>query len=351
MKIWKKVQLLTDNGEIKTAIAPVIISASRSTDIPAFHSEWLINRLKKGYVCWINPFIRASPTYISFQEARLLVFWTKNPKPMLQHLPFLDQLGLNYYFQYTLNNYENEGFEPNIPPLKNRITTFINLSDLIGKEKVIWRFDPLVLTDQLTVTELLRRINEIGNQLVGHTDRLVFSFADILAYQKVKNNLIRETELFNESNIHRSEFSTAQKIEFTEGINTILQEWLKINPDFRIATCSEDIDLEKYQVTHNKCIDDELIAKLFSNDGKLMDLLGIKPNDQLLFEEKIQPKKLNLKDEGQRKDCGCIISKDIGSYNTCNHLCAYCYANASPTIVRENLKELKPDSESILPLR
>ena len=104
MKIWKEVQQITDSGELKPAIAPIIISASRSTDIPAFHSEWLINRLKKGYVCWVNPFNRTNQQYISFEQARLFVFWTKNPQPLFRHLPFFDQLGLNYYFQYTLNN-------------------------------------------------------------------------------------------------------------------------------------------------------------------------------------------------------------------------------------------------------
>ena len=349
MKIWKKVQLTTDSGEQRSAIAPLIISASRATDVPAFHSSWLVNRLKRGYVCWINPFNRTSPQYISFQETRLIVFWTKNPKPMMQHLSFLDQLGLNYYFQYTLNNYEKEGFEPNVPPLACRVETFISLSELIGKEKVIWRFDPLLLTGQLTVGELLTRIRELGNQLVSHTDRLVFSFADILSYQKVKNNLIQETEIFNQSNIHCAEFSTSQKIEFAEGIHKIRQEWLKINPDFRIATCAEDIDLEKYQISHNKCIDDALIEKLFPNDLKLMGLLGVKPREQLLFGGEFQVKKPNLKDKGQRKACGCIISKDIGAYNTCNHLCVYCYANASPEAVRKNLLELSADSEHILP--
>jgi len=349
MKIWKEVQLTTDSGEQRSAIAPLIISASRSTDIPAFHSEWLVSRLKKRYVCWNNPFHHGDPQYISFQEARLFVFWSKNPEPMMQHLSFLDQLGLNYYFQYTLNNYEEEGFEPNVLPLGHRIDTFISLSKLIGKEKVIWRFDPLLLTGQLTVGELLTRIREIGNHLVSHTDQLIFSFADILSYQKVRTNLVQETEVYNQSNIHCAEFTVSQKIEFAEGIHKILLEWLKINPDFRIATCAEDIDLENYQVVHNKCIDDELIKKLFPNDRKLMDLLGVKPKEQLLFDEAIPVKKPNLKDKGQRKACGCIISKDIGSYNTCNHLCVYCYANASPEVVRKNLQELKPDSESILP--
>lgn len=349
MKIWKEVQLTTDSGEQRSAIAPLIISASRSTDVPAFHSAWLINRLKSGYVCWNNPFHRTNPQYISFQEARLFVFWSKNPQPMMQHLSYLDQLGLNYYFQYTLNNYGKEGFEPNVPALESRVEIFISLSEMIGKEKVIWRFDPLLLTDQLTVSELLTRIWELGNQLVRFTDKLVFSFADILSYQKVRSNLIRETSCYNESTINLAEFSTVQKNEFAEGIHKILQEWLKMNPDFRIATCAEDIDLEKYQISHNKCIDDELIEKLFPNDRKLMELLGVKPHEQLLFGEEAPVKKPNLKDKGQRKACGCMISKDIGSYNTCNHLCVYCYANTTPDVVRKNLKELWPDSESILP--
>jgi DNA repair photolyase len=350
MKIWKEIQLITDNGETKSAVAPLIISASRSTDIPTFHSEWLINRLKRGYVCWINPFNRTNPQYISFQEARLFVFWTKNPQPIIRHLPFLDQLGLNYYFQYTLNNYEKEGFEPNVPSLKSRIETFISLSELIGKEKVIWRFDPLLLTEQLTAKDLLSRIWDLGNQLVNHTDKLVFSFADILSYQKVQSNLIRETNFYHKSDIHLAEFTLIQKTEFAEGVHKILKEWQKINPGFQIATCAEDIDLEKYQITHNKCIDDELIARLFSKDRKLMELLGVKPIEQLLFGDEIQTKRASLKDKGQRKICGCMISKDIGSYNTCNHLCVYCYANTSPSAVMKNLQKLNPDSESILPL-
>jgi len=349
MKIWKEVQLITYSGEQRSAIAPLIISASRSTDLPAFHSAWLVNRLKSGYVCWMNPFNRTNPQYISFQEARLFVFWTKNPQPMMQHLSYLDQLGLNYYFQYTLNNYEREGFEPNVPPLASRVETFISLSELIGKEKVIWRFDPLLLTGQLTVGVLLTRIRELGNQLVSHTDKLVFSFADILSYQKVRSILIRETSCYNESTIHLAEFTIDQKNEFAVGIHKILQDWLKINPDFQIATCAEDIDLEKYQISHNKCIDDELIEKLFPNDRKLMNLLGVKPQEQLLFGEEVPVKKSNLKDKGQRKACGCIISKDIGSYNTCDHLCVYCYVNTSPEVVRKNLLEISDDSESILP--
>jgi len=349
MKNWNEIQLITDNGEIKTAITPLIISASRSTDIPAFHAEWLVNRLKKGYVCRVNPFNRNNRQYISFREARLFVFWTKNPDPLIPHLPFLDQLGLNYYFQYSLNNYEKEGFEPNLPPLKSRIRTFISLSELIGKEKVIWRFDPLLLTGQLKVGDLLSRIGEIGNQLVNYTDKLVFSFADVLSYRKVKNNLIRESPLYDESNIHLAEFSIEQKLEFAAGIQKILQEWRKINPAFQLASCAEDIDLAKYGITNNKCIDDELIIKLFSNDTKLMKLFDLMPNKQLLFGDAV-PSGRNLKDKGQRKACNCIISKDIGSYNSCSHLCAYCYANASPSAVRRNSALLSPDSEGILPI-
>ena len=350
MKTWKEVQLINDRGDLKSAIAPLIISASRSTDIPAFHSEWLINRLKRGYVCWTNPFRKSEQQYISFQEARLFVFWTKNPAPLVQHLSFLNELRLNYYFQYTLNNYEKEGFEPNVPPLEKRIETFISLSKLIGKEKIIWRFDPLLLSKKLTVNDLVTRIGELGNQLIPYTNKLVFSFGDILRYQNVKLNLIRETPYYSKSDIHSAEFAFDQKIELAVELQKFIGEWRKTNTDFQIGTCAEDIDLEEYQISRNKCIDDALIARLFLNDEKLMNLLGLESESGTLFKTTPPKNKLNLKDKGQRKACKCIISKDIGSYNTCNHLCVYCYANTSPSAVKKNLQELSPDSESILPL-
>jgi len=348
MKIWKEIQLINDSGEQKPAIAPLIVSVSRSTDIPAFHSKWLINRINKGYVCWVNRFNPTRPQYISFQEARLFIFWTKNPVPMIPSLHWFDERGYNYYFQYTLNNYEKEGFEPYVPPLADRIETFKQLSGLIGKQKVIWRFDPLILSSQLTVEELLIRILELGNQLINHTDKLVFSFGDILRYRNVPKNMIRETEVYTKSTIHLAEFNPTQKIEFAEGVQNYLLEWRKINPDFQIASCAEDIDLEKYQIIHNKCIDDGLIIKLFPKEVKLMELLGVSPKTDLLFLQESGAKKVNLKDKGQRKACCCIVSKDIGFYNTCNHLCVYCYANSSATTVKKNLQRLENDSESIL---
>ncbi len=351
MKIWKEIQLINDSGEQKPAIAPLIISVSRSTDIPAFHSKWLINRINKGYVCWVNRFNPTRPQYISFQEARLFIFWTKNPVPMIPSLHWFDERGYNYYFQYTLNNYEKEGFEPYVPPLADRIETFKQLSGLIGKQKVIWRFDPLILSSQLTVEELLIRILELGNQLINHTDKLVFSFGDILRYRNVPKNMIRETEVYTKSTIHLVEFNPTQKIEFAEGVQNYLLEWRKINPDFQIATCAEEIDLERYQITHNKCIDDDLIVKLFAKDTNLIELFGIPSEKNQLFEPGIPVKRRYLKDKGQRKHCCCIISKDIGSYNTCEHLCVYCYANSSPQAVTKNLKEINPESESIRGIR
>ena len=108
-------------------------------------------------------------------------------------MPELDKRGIQYYFQVTLNDYEREGFEPNVPSLTHRIEVFKRLSDKIGKEKVIWRFDPLVLTELLTPRQLLTKIYHIGNELKGYTDKLVFSFIDVKAYRKVQNNLVKET--------------------------------------------------------------------------------------------------------------------------------------------------------------
>ncbi len=164
-----KVTILTEQGDNVEATAPVIISASRSTDIPAFYAKWFFNRLAKGYCAWYNPF-NQQKMYISFSKCKVVVFWTKNPKPIMPYLHILDEMGIHYYFQVTLNDYIKEGFEPNVPSVEERIETFKRLSDKIGKEKVIWRFDPLIITPTIGPRELLTRIWHIGNKLKGYTN-------------------------------------------------------------------------------------------------------------------------------------------------------------------------------------
>lgn len=341
---WFETEILTDDNKIVKGIAPLIISASRSTDIPAFFSQWFFNRLEKGYVKWINPFNKNTPQFISFKETRVIVFWTKNAKPIIPYLDILDSKGIGYYFQHTLNDYDKERFEPNVPPLEERIETIIRLASKVGKEKIIWRFDPLILTDNLKVRDLLVKIWHLGNKLLPYTNKLVFSYADVAEYKKVQNNLIKDNpDVFNRENVERSEFTKDQKVEFATAMQKILIEWKKKNPDFEVASCAEDIELSNYGIGHNKCIDDDLMIRLFNDDKRLMSFIGYDKNQDTLFESRPY-----LKDKGQRKACGCIISKDIGSYNTCNHLCTYCYANTSRKVVSANQNIIQSDSESIL---
>lgn len=323
---WDKIKITKQNDEMIEAIAPIIISASRATDIPAFYSDWLIHRIKEGYLKWNNPFNGIS-SYVAFSKARLFVFWSKNPKPLLKYLDFFDEKGFNYYFQFTLNDYDKEKLEPHVPNIQNRIETFLQLSERIGKEKVIWRFDPLILTDKMGVDELLKKVENIGNQLKNYTQKLVFSFVDIKIYKKVQNNL-------RNSSIHYQDFNTRAMNEFASELQALNKNW-----NFELATCAEQISLEKYDINHNKCIDDDLIIKLFHTDKKLMDFLGVKiiPADIFHPTQTIVKTKDN-KDNGQRKFCGCIVSKDIGEYNTCPHLCKYCYANSSKQSALKNWK-------------
>lgn len=324
--IWKKTEILNDSNEKVTAQAPVIISASRSTDIPTFYADWFIERWKKGYVKWKNPFNNV-PLYVSFKNTRVIVFWTKNPKPLMKHLDFLDANIKNYYFQFTLNDYDNEGYEGKVPKLANRIKTFIELSERIGKERVVWRFDPMILTDKIDVKELLLRVENIGNQLKNYTRKLVFSFVDISTYKKVENNL-------NKEHIKFIEFTDSTMHEFSEGLQELNKKW-----NFNIATCAEKIPLEQYNIKHNKCIDDDLMIELFDNDKPLMDFLGVEFEEPNLFDDSIGiTKSRKIKDKGQREACGCIMSKDIGQYNTCPHECVYCYANTSKEIAKCNYK-------------
>ena len=345
-----KIFITNDAGEQVEATAPVIISASRSTDIPAFYAKWFFNRLAKGYCVWYNPF-NQQKMYISFERCRVIVFWTKNPAPIIPYLPELDKRGIHYYFQVTLNDYVKEGFEPNVPSVDERVETFKKLSSLIGKEKVIWRFDPLIIAPNISPRELLTRIWNVGNKLKGLTDKLVFSFVDVKTYKKVQNNLVNETTLFTKEDVENAEANHAQRIEIVEGLKKIREAWHKEGWDIEMATCAEDIDLDAYGIEHNRCIDGELMKRIFGDDNELVYYLHtLKWPEKDMFGEipPIPQKTKNVKDIGQRKICGCMVSKDIGMYNTCRHFCVYCYANTSKELVLKNAQRHNDYSESII---
>ena len=327
-----KTALITDSGEPVEATAPVIISASRSTDIPAFYAKWFFHRLARGYCAWYNPF-SGRKSYVSFKRCRAVVFWTKNPRPILPYLPELDRRGIHYYFQMTLNDYEREGFEPGVPPLRERIETFKELSKRIGRERVIWRFDPLMLAPGIDTQELLRRVSRLGSQLKGYTDKLVISFIDINAYRKVRRNLTKETNCFTESTVASGEFTRPQMEEIADGLAKLRASWRTEGWNLTLATCAETIDLDAYGIAHNRCVDGELMKRLFADDKEFVHYLNAD---------------MTLKDKGQRKACGCMVSKDIGMYDTCRHFCVYCYANSGKESVLKNALRHSDEGESLI---
>lgn len=346
-----KANIHTDKQKYVEAIAPIIISASRSTDIPAFYAKWFFNRLAKGYCVWYNPFNRQQKIYVSFARCKVIVFWTKNPKPILPYLHELDERGIHYYFQVTLNDYVNEGFEPNVLSVEERIKTFRELSERIGHERVIWRFDPLILAPTITPRMLLSRIWKIGNQLKGYTDKLVFSFVDVKAYRKVQNNLMKDTPFFTKENVGQAEANEAQRQEIVEGLAKLRDIWVSEGWNIRLATCAEEMDLAKYSIEHNRCIDGELMERVFGKDKELVYYLhtGKSPEPDLFGGiPPIPANRKDLKDKGQRKACGCMVSKDIGMYDTCRHFCVYCYANTSRECVKKNASMHSDESESLI---
>lgn len=315
----------------REAVAPEIISASRATDIPAFYSPWFFNRLKAGYVEWQNPF-NGQKQLVSFAKTRLIVFWSKNPAPILPYLRILDEMNINYYFQFTLNNYDSESYEPNLPALEKRIATFHKLSETIGKGKVIWRFDPILITDEISKELVIDRISNIANKLHNYTNRLVFSFADIDKYKKVKRNLLSKK-------INYKNLNTKDKIQFVKPLAEICKN-LKIE----LRTCAQKESYDEFNIFPNKCLDDEIISQNFSDDEVLMNFLYGKSFKQTMFPQL----RKSLNDSGQRKHCRCIRSKDIGCYNTCPHLCCYCYANSNDQLVVKNFEKHNLKSQSII---
>ena len=333
---WAKNRIQLDSGEHVEAQSPIIVSASRSTDIPAFYADWFFNRLEKGYSAWTNPF-NGVKSYVSYADTRFIVFWSKNPKPLIPYLPLLENRGIHCYIQFTLNDYMSEGLEKSVPPVDARIQTFKDLVDKLGVGSVIWRFDPLILTDTITVDVLLKKIKYIGDKLLGYTKKLVFSFVDISLYKKVEINL-------KKAGIPYREWTLELMNDFAARLADLNKSW-----GYELATCGEKIDIDQYGIKHNKCVDDDLMIQIASDDDVLMNHLGVVVEEPGLFGEvptdamelgdgRYAVKKKNNKDKGQRALCGCIASKDIGEYNTCAHQCEYCYANASKDIAIANLQ-------------
>ena len=309
--------ITTDNGLPMSSQAPVIVSASRSTDIPAFYARWFFDRIEKGYVKWRNPF-SGHNSYISFANTRFIVFWSKNPAPLIPYLPILRNKGIGCYIQFTLNDYDAEGLEPGVPALDERIDAFKRLVNILGDGSVIWRFDPLILTDKIGFEVLMEKIINIGNKLKGYAEKLVFSFADISTYKKVGRNL-------SQAGVNYLEWNEASMREFASMLSEInFKRW-----GYELATCAEPIDLSEFGISHNRCIDTKLIARLYPNDPILQNFL---------YKAKT--------DSGQRKVCGCVLSKDIGAYNSCPHGCLYCYANTSPESALANYRRHTSNSFS-----
>lgn len=329
------------NGQSVKAQAPVIVSASRSTDIPAFYADWFFHRLRIGYSAWINPF-NGVRSYVSYSNTKFIVFWSKNPHPLLHYIDELKQMGIECYIQYTLNDYVAEGLEKNVPNVDFRIETFKKLVEKLGKGRVIWRFDPLILTDKISADDLLHKIEYIGDRLYGYTEKLVFSFADISAYRKVKKNL-------ENNNINYQEFTPEQQKDFTASLVQLNTKW-----NYQLATCGEKGRFAGIEPNH--CVDDRLIIRFGYRSKELLDFLHteiVNPNAQTLslFDDtahSIPEDAIPLdngcyaiinksnKDSGQREFCGCMKSKDIGQYDTCPHLCEYCYANTTKAAALAN---------------
>ena len=341
MASWNHIEITVD-GKLVLAQAPLIVSASRSTDIPAFYSDWFFHRLKEGYSAWTNPF-NGVKSYVSYRDTRFIVFWSKNPRPLLPHLDYLKEHNIGCYIQYTLNDYEKEGLERGVRPLEERIDTFKLLVNKLGIGGVVWRFDPMILTDDISINELLDKVQNIGERLKGYAEKLVFSYADILSYRKVKANL-------EKCHIPYNEWTEEQMDEFARKLSNMNKE---LGWNFQLATCGEKIDLKKYGILHNRCIDGDLIARLAWQDKKLMDFMKVKieeipapslfgnhelPQGAILLPKNKYFISTHKKDPGQRKFCECMASKDIGEYNTCPHLCEYCYANTTKQIAIDNWK-------------
>jgi len=274
----------------------MILSVSRRTDVPNYYSDWFLNRLKKGFLYVRNPMNAHQVSSIDLSPSVIdcIVFWTKNPANMLERLDELS--GYDYYFQFTVTGY-GQDVEPNVPDKKRVIIpTFKTLSERIGKEKVIWRYDPIFVNGKYTLEYHVRAFAEMARELSGYTEKAVISFVDL--YAKTQRNT-RDLKM---------------RALTGDEMSSLAAELAKIakTNNLKIESCAEGIDLQAAGIEHGHCVDRELIERITG------------------FKIKCE------KDKNQRAECGCFESIDIGSYNSCQNGCKYCYANFNQERVKQN---------------
>lgn len=278
----------------------MILSVSRRTDIPNYYSDWFFNRIREGYLYVRNPmnFHQVSKISLSPELVDCIVFWTKNPAPMLDRLGELEKY--HYYFQFTLTGYGKD-LEPNVPHKKKEmIPVFQELSRRIGRERVIWRYDPILLTERYTKEYHVKAFAEIARKLEGYTGKVVISFVDF--YAKM-----------NQKGVYFSEMKEADCHFLAEKLAEIAGQH-----QMQIGSCAENMDLSAYGIAHNSCIDKTLIETIIGcpiNAGK---------------------------DKNQREACGCVEGIEVGTYDTCLNGCKYCYANNSDGRIKSRISRYHP---------
>lgn len=273
-----------------------------------------MNRVRERFVLTRNPFNPHQIKRVSLapEDIDVIVFWTRNAGKLIECVPELNLIGYSYYVHYTITGYPRI-LETHVPNPRQAIETFCKLSDLIGPGRVIWRYDPILLSNMVPLDEHKRLFSKIANMLASKTKRVVISFADF--YRKTERNLKLIDGLVFDDFRKEHEKLTELVTHMAEEANAY---------GMAIASCAETMDLASFGVDHGKCIDEALLKQEFQ---------------------------LNLrvkKDKGQRPGCGCIGSIDIGSYNTCLHGCAYCYATFNEAVVEKNRRQHDANSPFLI---
>lgn len=254
-------------------------------------------RIREGWFERVNPYNRHQTSRVSLApgDVAAIVFWSKNPRPLLAHLDELDARGYCSIIQFTLNPYDSV-FEPGLPPLMERIDTCRELAAKLGAGRVLWRYDPVILSNLTPVAWHLERAGELAGALQGSTERLTISFLDF--YGRMGKRLQR---LGAEQGIVCRDLATpaaaGEVTQLAAGLGVIAAAH-----GLRLVTCSEELDLDRFGIGHGSCIDGELIRELRG---------GVEPFPR---------------DRNQRPACRCATSVDMGRYDSCGYRCVYCYA-------------------------